>query len=214
MLRLVVTASGTGPIAASTRDIHGEVRKRHHGRPGDRAAGPDESSLIGLPDAAAAVPDRFDREAALRMEHLGKLGREEAFELLDRHDLGARHIHATSPARSLPSLRAGIGYNAAEPLIAKYRPSTGRSPLDRRAMSVQCRCRARTAAARFCCGKMSDDRHPHAQPAASPQQLCPRPCWPRSAGRFAPSPADRTVRARGAGRERTGFFGAATISRN
>ena len=81
MLRLVVTASGTGPIEASNADVHREIGQRHHGRAGDRAARPDELRLIGLPHPAAAVPDLLDREPACRVERLRELGGEEALEL-------------------------------------------------------------------------------------------------------------------------------------
>ena len=41
MLRLVVTAKGCGPIGGKDRDVHCEIGKLHHGRPGNRAAGPN-----------------------------------------------------------------------------------------------------------------------------------------------------------------------------
>ncbi len=68
MLRLVVTASGTGPIAASTATYMAKSASAIMVGPEMRAAGTDRGFAVGLPDPAAAVPDRFDRQAARGME--------------------------------------------------------------------------------------------------------------------------------------------------
>src|SRR5215831_1445758 len=71
------------------RHVHRKVRKRHHGRAGNRAARPDRDMAESLPHPAAALPYGFDRKATLGIEGLRKLGEEKALELLDCH----RHWH-------------------------------------------------------------------------------------------------------------------------
>src|SRR5204862_893185 len=78
--------------------VHPEVGERHHGWAGNGAARPDEIVAEALAHAAAAVPYRFDHEAARGMKDLGKLGGEKAFEPLDRH----QHRHAP-PSPAVPA---------------------------------------------------------------------------------------------------------------
>src|SRR5262245_25902133 len=78
------------------RHVHGKVRKRHHGRTGNRAAWPHRALAESLSHPAAALPHRFDRKATLGIEGSRKLGEEKALELLDGH----RHWHASPSTRA------------------------------------------------------------------------------------------------------------------
>src|SRR5262249_15818622 len=85
------------------RHIHGKVRKRHHGGPGNRTARPYRDLTERLPHPAAALPYRFDYKAALGMENLRKLGEEKALDLLDCHH--HRHPPPSRLAKELDDCR-------------------------------------------------------------------------------------------------------------
>ncbi len=70
MLRLVVTASGTGPIAASSATYMAKSASAIMVGPEIVPPGRIKSVAESLPHPAAAVPDRLDRKPAVRMEHL------------------------------------------------------------------------------------------------------------------------------------------------
>ena len=61
MLRLVVTASGTGPIEASIATYIAKSASAIMVGPEMVPPGRNEPRPIGPPHAAAAVPDRLDR---------------------------------------------------------------------------------------------------------------------------------------------------------
>jgi hypothetical protein len=97
MLRLMVTASGTGPIAASTATY---MAKRHHGRAGNHTARSYRDVAKRLPDPAAPLPHLFDREPAVRMEKLRKLGAKKPLDFRDRHH--SRHAPPSRRNRTRP----------------------------------------------------------------------------------------------------------------
>ena len=80
MLRLVVTASGTGPIEARMPTYIAKSASAIMVGPEMVPPGRMNCVLIGLPDPAAAVPDVLDREAAAGVEHLRELRGEEALQ--------------------------------------------------------------------------------------------------------------------------------------
>src|ERR1700730_8940730 len=88
------------PDRSEHRDVHGKIGKGHHGGTGDGTAGPERCLPERLTPATAVLPDGFDEEAALRVEDLGKFGREETLKLADRHQ--DRHSPPPPNSRTLP----------------------------------------------------------------------------------------------------------------
>jgi hypothetical protein len=96
---LVVTAIGIGPATEKNRDVHREIGKLHHGRPGNGAARPDGLLLKASLYADISVVHALDCEPAAGMKELRKLV---AQKLRDR--IG---IHRRSGHRDLPAGRSG-----------------------------------------------------------------------------------------------------------
>lgn len=108
MLRLVVTASATRPIALS---IHGEVGERHHGGPRYGAARANEVIPVGLANLRPAAPNVLDEETAARIEHLRKLRAQETlqFALRERRLAAAfGPFHCISQSRDIALEAHGI----------------------------------------------------------------------------------------------------------
>ena len=85
MFRLVVTASGTGPIDASTATYIAKSASAIMVGTRNGAAGADRGFAVGLPDPAAVEPHLFDRQSAGGVKELRELGGEKSLELADRH---------------------------------------------------------------------------------------------------------------------------------
>src|SRR5207253_2030926 len=80
MLRLMVTASGTGPMAASTATYMAKSASAI-------IVGPEivPPGRTDLAHPATALPHGFNAKPAVGMENLRKLAAKKALELLDRH---------------------------------------------------------------------------------------------------------------------------------
>src|SRR5262249_60700847 len=96
---MTVTRHRHGPDRREPRAVHGEVREPHQRGPGNRAARPQRGGAEGLAHAAAAIPQGFDRQAAVGMKHLWKLGGEKTLELANRHH--QRHSPALPAATAV-----------------------------------------------------------------------------------------------------------------
>ena len=117
MLRLVVTASPTGPDRGEHRDVHGEVGERHHGRTRDGAAGTDVSLAPRLADPRAAVPGVLDGHAAVGIEHLRKFGAQAGFELVDRERGRPGHWASSHSVVPLAGTQMQLAFSSAFALV-------------------------------------------------------------------------------------------------
>ena len=163
--------------------------------PGDRAARPDELRLVGLPHAAAAVPDLLDRQPAARRGTPAEIRRaRKRSSSLDGH----RRLLATRLILRLLACRArAAGLDRIQCRASRK--------AQRLAMNIQA---ARTASrrARAAARERRAGRGADAQPAGGAQQPVRGAARARSATR-SPTIAARQARARrGARRERPGLL--------
>src|SRR5262249_27813503 len=98
MLRLMVTASGTGPIAPSTATYMAKSASAIMVGPEIVPPGRTCSSRNACRTRQPPPHARLERGPAVGFAALGKLGGEKAFELADRHD--QRHASPSPPRRS------------------------------------------------------------------------------------------------------------------
>src|SRR5262249_28549554 len=110
IVRLVVTASGTQPMADKTaryREIHSEIAKGHHCGAGKRAAWPQGTRVVALTQAAAAAPELFDLIIPHGMAGIREFDAKPVEKLLARQRRRS-HLNRSSQLRVRPfSIRHG-----------------------------------------------------------------------------------------------------------
>ena len=96
------------------REIHREVGKRHHHRPGYGSARPQRPVVVTAAHQATAEPHLLDRIVADRVGGFGKLGLEQLQQLFAREFWCGSPVlghHPSVPFRLIPKRRI-VGYNA------------------------------------------------------------------------------------------------------